>query len=154
MLADYYPGLLFTKRTNVLRQDLAKSRGRDSVSIAMKFDRHLGSSAVEMPVKFLSGTLIIIFNLATSSLHKIWHSYLLPLSEQKPRVLNMPSSIQGLLWWYVFICYQQLHRHFVVLWVVSTSLRNSFAPLWPLPGYFLFTKHGLNLRNSRLHFSM
>ena len=70
------PGLLFTKWTDVLRQDLVKSRSREirvSTSlIALKFVRHLGSSAAEMPVKFQSDTRIITSNLAASRLHEIW----------------------------------------------------------------------------------
>ena len=49
------PRPLFTKRTDVLLQDLAKPRRPEirvsSFPFAMKFDRHLGSSAAEMPVK-------------------------------------------------------------------------------------------------------
>ena len=45
------PGHLFTKRTDVLPQDLAKSRSREiriwTFPIALKFDRHLGSTAAE-----------------------------------------------------------------------------------------------------------
>ena len=38
----------------------------------MKFDRHLGSSAAEMPVKFQSDTIITASDLAASRLHEIW----------------------------------------------------------------------------------
>ena len=45
---DSYPGTLFTKRTGVLTQDLVKPRRREirvqTFPIALKFDRHLGSS--------------------------------------------------------------------------------------------------------------
>ena len=48
-------GPLFTKRTDVLPQDLVKSRSREIEChidrIAMKFDRHLGSVAALVPVK-------------------------------------------------------------------------------------------------------
>ena len=51
-------GPLFTKRTNVLPQDLAKSRSREigcyHDRIFLKFDRHLGSTAAEVPVKIQS----------------------------------------------------------------------------------------------------
>ena len=47
---------------NVLFQDLAKSRSREIVikngPIALQFDRHLDSSAAEVPVKFLSHAII------------------------------------------------------------------------------------------------
>ena len=69
------PGHLFTEQTSVLPQDLVKSRGRDirvwTIPIPLKFDRHIGSSAAEMPIKFQSDTNIITFNLAASILHEI-----------------------------------------------------------------------------------
>ena len=61
----HWPGPLFTKRTDVLPQ--VKSRSRDirvqTFRIALKFDRHLGSTAVETPVKFQSDTVVLIPNL-------------------------------------------------------------------------------------------
>ena len=39
---------------------------------SLKFDRHSGSSAIEMPVKFQSDTIIITSNLVASTLHAIW----------------------------------------------------------------------------------
>ena len=69
-------GPLFTKRADVLRQDLAKSRSRAirvlTCPIALKFDRHLGSTAAEMSVKFQSDTIIITPHLAASRLREIW----------------------------------------------------------------------------------
>ena len=40
--------------------------------IALKFDRHLGSNAAEIPVRFQRETIIITLNLAASRLHEIW----------------------------------------------------------------------------------
>ena len=40
--------------------------------IALKFDRHIGSSATEMPVKFQNDTISITSNLAASRLREIW----------------------------------------------------------------------------------
>ena len=61
------PWPLFTKPTDVLQQDLVKSRSRDirvkTLPIALKLDRYLGSAAAEMPVKFQSDTIIITPNL-------------------------------------------------------------------------------------------
>ena len=58
---------LSTKRTDVLPQYLVKSRSRkigvQTFAIALQFDRHLGSSAAEMPVKFQSNTIIMTSNL-------------------------------------------------------------------------------------------
>ena len=54
----HFQGLysMFTNRTNVLPQDLAKSRGHEiriyTFPIVLKFDGHLGSNAAEMFVKF------------------------------------------------------------------------------------------------------
>ena len=52
------PGPVFTKRTDVLPQDLVGSWSREigcySDRIALKFDRHLGSAAAEVHVKFQS----------------------------------------------------------------------------------------------------
>ena len=46
---EYSPAPLFTKRQDVLPPNLtAKSR---EIGIALKFDRHLGSAAAELPVK-------------------------------------------------------------------------------------------------------
>ena len=41
-------------------------------SIALKFDRHLGSGAAEVPVKFQSNWRSLNTNLAVSSLREIW----------------------------------------------------------------------------------
>ena len=61
------PGPLFTKRADVLPQDLVKTRNHkiriSTFPIALKCDRHLGSSAAEMPVKFQSDTVITTSNL-------------------------------------------------------------------------------------------
>ena len=58
-----YIGPLFTKRTDVLPQELMKSRSRDirvwTFLIAQKFDRHIGNRAAEIPVIYHSDTIII-----------------------------------------------------------------------------------------------
>ena len=50
------------------------NRRLDSVNyrIALKFDRHLGSSAAEMPVKFQSDTMIQNSHPAASRLREIY----------------------------------------------------------------------------------
>ena len=54
---------LFTTRTDVFPQDLAKPRSHDiygkTFPIALKLDRHIGSSANEMPIEFQSNAIII-----------------------------------------------------------------------------------------------
>ena len=78
VLADSLISLRFTSLTVVLMkqswasiplsdgllaQDLVKSRSHEiraySFPIGLKFDRHLGGSTAEMPVKFQSNTIII-----------------------------------------------------------------------------------------------
>ena len=57
------PEPLFTKQMYVLSQDLVKSRSREirvkTFQIVPKFDKHLGSSAAEVPAKFQNNTIII-----------------------------------------------------------------------------------------------
>ena len=78
-------GHLFTKRTDVLPQDLVKPRGREihvqTFPITLKFDRHLGSSAAEMPVKFQSNTITLTPYLSASRLHEISRQDVRLLSE-------------------------------------------------------------------------
>ena len=80
-LSNSEPGPLYTKQTDVLPQDLVKSRSHKirvkTLPIALKSDRHLGSSAAEIPVKFQSDTS----NLAALRLHGVWWWDVLPLSE-------------------------------------------------------------------------
>ena len=75
-LVNRDPGPLFTKWTDVLRQDLVKPRSREiqvqTFPVSLKFDRRFGSSVTEMPVKFQNGTIIAASNLAASRLHEIW----------------------------------------------------------------------------------
>ena len=68
-----------TTRLNIrkygLSQDLVKSRsheiGTSNWRIAFKFDRHIGSNAAEVPVKFQSDRRILNTNLVASRLHEI-----------------------------------------------------------------------------------
>ena len=70
-----YARPIFTRRTEVSPQDIVKSRSREigcyNDHIALKFDRHLGSVAAEVPVKFQSDWKSLNPNLAASRLHKI-----------------------------------------------------------------------------------
>ena len=68
---------LKSQRTDALPQDLMKSRSREFRVFTLKFDRHIGSSAV----KFQSDTIIITSYLAASRLHETWRQDVLPLSE-------------------------------------------------------------------------
>ena len=40
--------------------------------VALIFSRHLDSSAADMPAKFQSDTIVMISNLASQRIHKIW----------------------------------------------------------------------------------
>ena len=57
-----YPGPRFNIHKDVLFQDLVKSRIHEicikNFPIALKFDRHLGSTAADVPVKFQSDAII------------------------------------------------------------------------------------------------
>ena len=68
------PGPLCTKRQHVLPQNLVKSRSHEipvyTFPITLKFNRHLGSSTAEKPVKFQSDTIIITSNLVASRLRE------------------------------------------------------------------------------------
>ena len=72
--ANTHPVPLFTKRTDLLPQDLMKSRSRENrgytFPIPLKFDRHFGSSAAEMPVKLPSD--MIITDVLSQDLVKPW----------------------------------------------------------------------------------
>ena len=69
------PRSLFTKRTDVLPQDLRIIRGREIAcyndSIPLKFDRHLDSTAADVPVKFQSEWKSLNQNLAASRFREI-----------------------------------------------------------------------------------
>ena len=69
------PGPLFTKRMDVLPPNIVKSRSREidcyDDHIVLKFDRHIGSAAADMPVKFQSDWNSLNPNLAPSRLHEI-----------------------------------------------------------------------------------
>ena len=67
---------LFPKQTDVLPQDLTMTRSHEIrvsfFQIASKFDRHLDSTAAEMPAKCQSDMIITTLNLATSRLSDIY----------------------------------------------------------------------------------
>ena len=89
VLPHYCLGCVFTKRTDVLPQDLVKTRSREigcyNDHIALKFDRHLGSAAAEVPVEFQSDwNRQKNPNLVASRLHEILRWDVRPLSKQRP----------------------------------------------------------------------
>ena len=71
----WYNASLFTKQTDVLPRDLVKPQSREirdeTLPIGLKFDKRLGSSTAEMPVKYQSDTIIEPPNLSPSRLHEI-----------------------------------------------------------------------------------
>ena len=60
---------------DVFSKDLVKSRSHEigtlNSRIALKFDRHIGSTAAEVPVEFQSDRTILNTNLAASRLYEI-----------------------------------------------------------------------------------
>ena len=69
----------------MVRRLTAKSRsheiGHYIDRIALNFDRHLGSAAAEVPVKFQSYVKSLNLNLAASRLHEILRQDVRPLRE-------------------------------------------------------------------------
>ena len=63
-----------SREVSKLRDSRLDFSGSDfSLLITLKFDRRLGSSAIDMPVKLQSDTIMV--NLAASRLHEIWRYY-------------------------------------------------------------------------------
>ena len=69
------PGPRLNIRKVVLSSDLVKSRSHEidtlNCRIALTFDRHIGSNAAEVPVKFQSDRTILNTNLAATRFHEI-----------------------------------------------------------------------------------
>ena len=78
-------------RKYVFSQDLVKSRSHEigtlNCRIALKFDRHIGSTASEVPVKFQSDRTILNTNLAASRLYEILQKDVFSDIETGPRSL-------------------------------------------------------------------
>ena len=74
VVALWFCGPLFIKRTDVLPQDVVKSGscevGCCTDHIALKRDRHLGNAAAEVSVKFQGDRKCLNPNLAASRLHE------------------------------------------------------------------------------------
>ena len=75
LLLKSHSGLLFTKRLDVLPQDLVESRSREigcyDNRIALKFSTHLGSAADELPVKWQSDCKNLNLYLTVARFHEI-----------------------------------------------------------------------------------
>ena len=82
---SYNPWPFFTKQRDVWLQDLVKFRSREigcyNDRIALKFDKRLGSTAVEMSIKFQSDWTCLNPNLVASRLHEVLPQDARPLSE-------------------------------------------------------------------------
>ena len=76
-------------RKDVFSWDLVKSRSHEigtlNCRIALKFDRHIGSTAAEVPVKFQSDRIILNTNLAASRLNEILRKDVFSDIETGPR---------------------------------------------------------------------
>ena len=57
----------------------------EATRVALKFDRHIGSTAVEVPVKFQSDRTILNTNLAASRLYEILRKDVFSNIETGPR---------------------------------------------------------------------
>ena len=71
------------------------SKPRDFIencTISLKFDRHLGRSAAEVPVKFQSNAIISSTNLAASRLNEILRWDVLSDVETGPRIQTLTSQ--------------------------------------------------------------
>ena len=75
-----------------IRKDLVKSRSHEigtlNCHITLKFDRHIGSTAAEVPVKFQGDRTILNANLAASRLYEILQKDVFSDIETGPRVLG------------------------------------------------------------------
>ena len=93
------PRPVFTKQTGVLPQNLVKARSREIGSykdrIALKFDRHLGAAAAEVPVKFQSDWKSRNPNLVASGLNEILRWDVCPLCKHRPRTLLVGGPLCG-----------------------------------------------------------
>ena len=80
-----------SKRTDVLPSNLVKFRSLDigchNYRIVLKFDRHLGTDAADVPAKFQSDCNNVNSNPATSRLHEILRKEVHLLCEQRPWVI-------------------------------------------------------------------
>ena len=88
-------GHLFTNRKGVLPLDLVKSSSREiriyTFSIVLIFDRHLGSAAAEMPIKFQRVAIILASILAASKRWSLEIHILIP--RFTGRVITYPCLI-------------------------------------------------------------
>ena len=85
------PGPRLNIRKDVFSSDLVKSRSHEigtlNCRIALKFDRHIGSTAAEVPVKFQNDRTNLNTNLAASRLYEILRKELFSDIETGPRSL-------------------------------------------------------------------
>ena len=95
-------------RKDVFSYNLVKSRSHEigtiNCRIALKFDRHIGSTAAEVPVKFQSDWTILNTNLAASILYEILRKDVFSDIETGPRSFRyfgskswniMPRSVKN-----------------------------------------------------------
>ena len=86
-------GPRLNNREDVFPYDLVKSRsyetGTLNCRIALKFDRHIGSTAAEVPAKFWSDRTILNTNLAASRLYEILRKDVFSDIETGPRALRL-----------------------------------------------------------------
>ena len=139
---------LFTKRTDVLSQDLAKWLREILVltfSMALKFDRHLGSAA-EMPVKFQSNTIIMTPNLALwcgclTCCRTFWQ-YLSALEILRTRwieigcsyTLMLSTGCVGICVFFLLLLFFWDKKKLFLVW--SPGTKNNYTPVLSFKFYF------------------
>ena len=113
----------------------------------MKFDRHLGSSAADVPVKFQSDTTIESTNLVASRLYEILWKDVFSDIETGPRCWHRstrsPVSFSGC----PFVCPSQPNHQSLRISYIGITLRDNArwaAPdrhlIWPCLGIFEYNK--------------
>ena len=107
-------GPLFTKRTDVLPSDLVKSRSREigcyDDRVALKFGRHLDSSAADVPVKFQNVWKSLNPNLAPLRLHEILWQDVCPLNKV------YMSDRSRCIWKNKWVRYNQIFKSYCYVW--------------------------------------
>ena len=124
------PGPLSTKRTDVLLQDLVKSRSREigcnNDLISLKYDRNLGSAAAEVAVKFQSDWKSLKPHLAAMEIRKfaISHRYIIYKKTKHNDttfiLCRIPYNLRNITYW--FMCFP-----------------SRFASIWNVPFITLYT---------------
>ena len=98
-MVPWWPSHLFTRRTDVSRQYLVKSRSREigwyNNCIALTLNRHFGRAAAEGPVKCQSDWKSLNPNLSALRLHQIVRYDVRPLIPQSHRTATSQRTAKS-----------------------------------------------------------